>query len=744
MTQQDVCQAVLEVGDLSFDAPHFVTGREALGEPFRYEIHIDVALPLPKPSRLLGKDATLTLRDAFGARTLRGIVAEVETRATDMGRGELRVIFAPRSHTLTLGRASRSFQDRSAIDAVEQVAKAATPVVRALSRRYPEVPYRVQREEDDWSFVVRTLEAEGVTFHYDHDDDSALVLADDTRSSAPIAGLSVLPYLRDGIEVGVEAVISLARAAGVRTTKVVRRSFSWKNPSLALAASSGKGRYEAYDAAGGGPMDEAVLSRAVSDTGEAIAASASGVAGEATTVRLYPGRTFTITAPFEEEAWFGGEWLITSIEVGLASTRRAFVTRFTAIAKDVPHRKSAADPASNHAMKRAQHAGWGATQPGVSYGLVVADGGDEVFPDDSARVRVQMHWDRGGARDSGAGTWMRVAQRCTTGSMMFPRTGWIVATVNEEGSVDAPHVLSRIHDGERPPEYALPANKTRVVYKTATSPGGGSHNELHFEDAKGREVVFWNASRDMVHLTKNDASERIDNDAWHDVGVNQTVTSGQTYTERVVQNQTVTIGAHQKTKLGRDRGTGTGKNEGLTIGGNRTLKVGDGASLGVTQNRTVNVGAAQIDVSLGQIGASARVARTTVGGAVVRMTAKNFTEETAVAGAEMVGAVKVETAGENRSIGVEKRFVEAVGGGVRIDAGKRHIDSATKTSSWVVAGALTGATKEVTLEGYASIELRCGESAVVIEPEQIRIEAKTLALDGAELEAVTRIITHNG
>lgn len=741
MTQQDVCHATLQVGAWTFDAPESMSGHEALGEPFRYDVLASVALPLPRPSALLGAPATLTLEDAFGQRTLHGVVAEVETRATDMGRGDVHIVFVPRTHTLTLGRASRSFQDRSAIDAAMEVVSAATPVVRALSRLYPAAPYRVQREEDDWSFAVRTLEAEGVTFHYDHDEDSALVLTDDTRAASPVAGLSVFPYHPDGLEVASEAIVSLARAAAAKTTTVSRKSFSWKNPGLALAASSGKGRYESYDAAGGGPADPAALARAAADATDAIAASASGIAGEATTARLYPGRTFSIAAQGADEGWFNGEWLVTSIDIHLAGTRRSFVTRFTAIARDVPFRAS---PRAGSAGQKGQTDGWGGAQPGLSWGMVIAGGGDEVYPDESARVRVQMHWDRGGARDATSGTWMRVAQRCTPGSMMFPRTGWFVATVHEEGSGDAPNVLSRIHDGERPPEYALPANKTRVVYKTATSPGGGSHNEIHFEDAKGREVVFWNASRDMVHLTKHDAGERVDNDAWHDVGVDQTVSCGQSRSEQVAHAQTVTIGANQTTSLGEGRAKTVGANDTVTVGGSRNLKVGEAHALGVSGSRTLKVGAAQIDVSLGQIAATARVARTTVGGAVARIGAKNFTEDASIASAELVGAVKVETAGENRVIGVEKRFIEAVGGAVRVDAGKRHIDSATKTSSWVVGGVMTGTTKELTLEGHTSIELRCGESCVVIEPEQIRIEAKTLELDGAELEAVTGVIVHNG
>ena len=40
----------------------------------------------------------------------------------------------------------------------------------------------------------------------------------------------------------------------------------------------------------------------------------------------------------------------------------------------------------------------------------------EVHPDELARVRVILHWDRLGSHDEKGGTWMRVAQRGSPGS----------------------------------------------------------------------------------------------------------------------------------------------------------------------------------------------------------------------------------------------------------------------------------------------------------------------------------------
>lgn len=160
MRNPDLCHATLRIGGFVFQQLESVSGHEAIGEPFRYVLRAAQPLPLPRPSALLGVPASLTLTDEYGERTVHGVAAEVETFATDKDRGEVRVVFLPKTHPLTLGRASRSFQDLSAIDVVEKIVTPACPVVRSLSRPYPAVPYRVQREEDDWSFVVRTLEAD--------------------------------------------------------------------------------------------------------------------------------------------------------------------------------------------------------------------------------------------------------------------------------------------------------------------------------------------------------------------------------------------------------------------------------------------------------------------------------------------------------------------------------------------------------------------------------------------------------
>lgn len=737
--------ARLEVGELAIDPVAELIGEESMGAAFRYVVRGAIPLPLPRPSALLGRDATILLADAFARRTIRGVVAEVRTSTTDEGHGAIELVVAPAIHRLAVGRASRSFQDRSAIDvAVELLAPTGAPRL-ALRRTYGPVPYRVQRDEDDWSFVVRTLAGEGVTFWFDHEDGSRLVIGDDTPSADDIEGVPVLPHHASGLDVGLEAVVDVARRGAVTTGSVARRSFSFRNPALALDTRGGGGPYEAYDAPGGGPDDPARLERLARDGLDALRAAAGGIDGEATSIRLVPGRAFSIAATGalgEEPPWIAARWLVTGTTVRLSGSRHAFRTRFSAVPIDVPVRPA---PPSPRPGPRAAAAPARGACGGLAWAVVTARASDEVMPDADARVRAKMLWDRGGARDERAGTWVRVAQRFTTGSMLFPRAGWIVAIANEEGSVDAPSALGRIHDGEHRPTYPLPEHQTRVVLKTATSPGGGSHNELHFEDAKGREEVRWNASHDMRVIVEGDASETIERDARQEVGAAETIVTGASFADQVGADQTTAIGARQSTSVGGDRAEAIGGDDAQTVGASRTLQVGTTSSLGVSGSRSCSVGAAMIDVSLGQIAITARHARLAVGGALVRLGAQTYSETAALASAEVVGGAKVVLAGVNRVVGVDERFVETVGGAVLVDAGKRYVDTATSSARWSAGGALVAtAGEEITLEAHTSIELRCGASVIVIDGEEIRIESLTLRLDGAQLEAITGVIAHNG
>jgi type VI secretion system secreted protein VgrG len=57
----------------------------------------------------------------------------------------------------------------------------------------------------------------------------------------------------------------------------------------------------------------------------------------------------------------------------------------------------------------------------------------------------------------------------------------------------------------------LPAQQTRSIWRSQSSPGGGGYNELRIEDRQGAEEISIRAQRDLVQHVLNDLRVQIDN-----------------------------------------------------------------------------------------------------------------------------------------------------------------------------------------------------------------------------------------
>ena len=154
--------------------------------------------------------------------------------------------------------------------------------------------------------------------------------------------------------------------------------------------------------------------------------------------------------------------------------------------------------------------------PGYQTAIVTGPKGEEIYTDAYGRIKVQFHWDKEGQGDEKTACWLRVAQGWAGdryGSHWIPRVGQEVVVSFEHGNPDRPLVLGCVYNGANQHPYALPAHKTRTVFKTLSTPGGGGFNELRFEDKKGREQIFLHAQRDWELMVKANAYATIDGDS---------------------------------------------------------------------------------------------------------------------------------------------------------------------------------------------------------------------------------------
>uniref|UniRef100_UPI0038B58409 bacteriophage T4 gp5 trimerisation domain-containing protein n=1 Tax=Pseudomonas saliphila TaxID=2586906 RepID=UPI0038B58409 len=106
--------------------------------------------------------------------------------------------------------------------------------------------------------------------------------------------------------------------------------------------------------------------------------------------------------------------------------------------------------------------------------------------------------------------------------------------------------------------YDLPANKTRSVFKTLSSPGGDGFNELRIEDRKDQEQIFIHAQRDWEQNIQHNQSIRVGHER-HD---------------RVEANSYSELLAEEHHTTHSDRRTEIKADDHLTVAGSQHVKLG--------------------------------------------------------------------------------------------------------------------------------------------------------------------------
>ncbi len=740
-----------------------------------------------RPERVVGDVATMTIRDVWGSeRTITGLVSDAEVEPYDVGEAKVRFTVRPLLFKATLGRNSRTFHDKDVIEIAQEVFQREGIEARfEITGSYAKRVYTAQYRESDFDFVCRLFEEEGIYYWFDHAEGSKLVVADHSESSANLddlgwkLGAPTGPGLAYRPELGLDSDHAFIRELGVRpralATKFAIGSFDFTKPTFKVAAETGDDGIEHYDAPGAGAEDPAVVQARAKTRAERARAVASITKGSSPSVRVTPGRAFELSGhPFGR---MDGRYVVvkSAFKVdnvgGLGQSSggagKPIDIMFSALPIDAAFRPAVATAVPKH--------------PGLHSGVVIGPGGEEVYPDDAGRVRLQQHWDREGQKDAKSGRWVRVAQRGTAGSMLLPRVGWNVLSMGEEGSVDLPMVLSRTFDGEHPPPYPLPENKTRVAYRTATTPGGGTFNEIRYEDKKGNEEVFVNATKDMDVLINNVKGEAIHGYHLHTVGRDHTLNVGASYDVHVDVDQTVDIAGNQSEKVATERQKLVTGNESVKIGGSRNLKTGTNAE-NAAETRSLKVGAAHITAVLGEVKAQSKMVNQLVGGAVVKATPRAMTE---VVGSEVtadtvvgflpaaaqaafgklkalpgvskaldkvkakagvsiqtIGGMKFEKAGLDRKIAVEKTYKETLVAGLDLVA--TTLEDSSKKKFTFQATTLEAKAPGLTLRSDKQIVIKCGSTVLTVNEKSVTFETTELQLDGgSELEVTAGDIQIN-
>jgi type VI secretion system secreted protein VgrG len=559
------------------------SGAEKISAPFLFTVDALSEDDAISAGDVLRKEATLTFDlPSGGQRVVHGLVR----RFAQLGQRDqltyYRAEIVPWLWFLSLSTDLRIFQNMTVLEIVEQVFQSLgySDFEVKCSRSYPVREYCVQYRETHLDFVSRLLEEEGIFYFFEHSAARhVLVLADDNSTLPECAGSSQARLSGEPLD-DEDVVLSLVDEHVVHIGTVTLNDYDYLQPSLGLEQSvSGDGREEIYDYPGlyAKPADGdryALIRLQQREAGARI------VTGSGTMRNFVAGCTFQLTGHYRRDV--NASYLLAEVtHSGHAGSYRAWDDRqphyensFTALPQEVPYR-----PAQRTAKP---------TVRGSQTAVVVGPGGEEIWVDKHARVKVQFHWDREGSKDENSSCWVRVASSWAGkgwGWIQIPRIGQEVIVDFLEGDPDRPIITGRVYNAEQVPPYALPANQTQSGVKSRSSKGGGTDNfnEIRLEDLKGSELVYIHAEKDKQVVVENNRDEQVGHDETISIGDNQTIGIG--------KNRSETVGADESISIGSNRSESVGKNEDVAIGDNRSVSIGKNESLDVGKNRDQAIGA---------------------------------------------------------------------------------------------------------------------------------------------------------
>ena len=304
---------------------------------------------------------------------------------------------------------------------------------------------------------------------------------------------------------------------------------------------------------------------------------------------------------------------------------------------------------------------------GTQTAIVTGPSGEEIYPDEHGRVKVQFHWDREGKKDDKSSCWIRVSQAWAGGgwgAMQIPRIGQEVIVDFLEGNPDYPIIIGRVYHGTNKPPYDLPGDKTKSTIKSDSSKGGGGSNELRFEDKKGSEEIYLHGQKDWTIAIENDKNQTVGHDETMSVANNRTKTVGVDQSESIGSNKTIDVGSNHDETIGANKTLSVGSNHTETIGANMSETVGANMTQTVGSNKAETIAIAKALT----IGAAYQVS---VGAAMNETIGAAKAEEIGAAKSVNVGAASSENVGANKSVDAGGNISESAGKDVSISSGKK-------------------------------------------------------------------------
>jgi type VI secretion system secreted protein VgrG len=376
----------------------------------------------------------------------------------------------------------------------------------------PQLEYTVQHRETDLNFIMRTLEAYGMSFHFEHNDGNHKMIATNgPREALPSgAGRSFRPAEQYGHDE--EIVHTWLPQRHFTTAHVKVEDYNFKQPSAEqkqekTASVEFNPKLEHYAQLYNVHMEEketnwgsqgSVFAQAILDMHRSEDKRSIAV-GDA--VGMTPGYTMQLTNHDD----FAGKYLVLRcVHEYTAQYYRSNGTeeppRYEGVYETMPDEQRYVPPMITPRP----------LIPGIQTGTV--KGSKDIDVDEWGRIPVKMHWNTGDETTLPCRVLQSLAGK-EWGAIFTPRLGMEVMVQYVDGDPERPFVIGCVYNDEYKPPYALPGddNKNISGWKTRSTEGGGTddYNEFVFDDTKSKEKVRLHAQKDLESTIENDEKRTI-------------------------------------------------------------------------------------------------------------------------------------------------------------------------------------------------------------------------------------------
>ena len=463
-------------------------GREALSEPFRWDIGFTSRNANIPPEEVLMKYASLRMRNG---KNVHGIVTRLEWLSTSKDQSHYRLTLSSRLALLEHTRQCAVFQNQSVPEVVEQVLRKhgleGADFEFRLERAYPSREIITQWQETDLQFIQRILSEVGIYWRTEMDDvrgldtyifaDSQLHYKFDVR----------LPYsepsgLFDG---AAESVWDVRAWHNVATGTVTTRDYNYRTATTPMNATVSV-RNDAVTT--GEHYRYAAPYREAGDDTSPEPETESG----AFYARLHHERELSRSARihlFSNAAHLSpGQVLepqgdvITDLKEGIVLTlvtyRGARDSRLHVSAWGMPY-------SERYCFRPAEIPR--PVIPGTLPARIESRGKNDIYAhlDGQGRYRVKMDFDREGTEPGFGYLWLRMAKPCAGETLGWHTPlidGTEVAIAYSNGDIDLPYIAYALHDAEYP-DLVNRDNHTRNILRTS------ANSKLRMEDRRGEEHI---------------------------------------------------------------------------------------------------------------------------------------------------------------------------------------------------------------------------------------------------------------